>query len=88
MQAVFVHKSDNKVKDILPWKYRGGVTPMRGYYVFLTEQEVSVGDDWTEEVRKAQQKYPDTTHDGVEGEYTVHGKYSPDAMCDEPWEVV
>ena len=58
MKAVFVHKSDKKVKDILPWKYRGGITPMRGYYAFLTERAVAVGEDWSKYVRKVQEIHP------------------------------
>lgn len=89
MKAIFVHKSDNRVSDILPWVHRGGITPMQGYYVFLTEKDVSVGDDWSKQVREAQEKYPDTTHEGEDGkEYVVYGKYSPHALCREPWEVV
>ena len=86
MKALYVHKDDLKVKDITPWTVRGGVRPMRNYYILITDRDIQVGDDMTTEIEEARKSYPDVSGVSDDGEeYTTYGKYSPLGLCKEPY---
>ena len=89
MNALFVCKKSLKIIDMVPYTINGGCSPMRGYYVFISDTPHSIGDDMNAQVAQARAKHPDVAHTGEEGEtWTEWGKYSPDGMCIEPWSEV
>jgi hypothetical protein len=87
-------KTDNRLVAIYPYEYCHGASGVDFYYVGIGDDfQYQIGDSCTDLIGELQMKHPDVTHTGTDEEgnpysYIEYGKYSPQGVCSEPWEVM